>query len=199
MSWSRAWLDCSGGPRASGRRRPVTAGQASGRRVLEPGRCRVLVRSRARRPRSSSACSPPPSGAGWWDDLDRGQGAPTSDVIAQPAGTASRTSPSSACSASATTSSHRWPPRSTPQKHENLAVWTDGSPVWEKERLHHDFPFLYLRRSHPQHARAHPAGGFTRHRGDRAHSGEPSAPSLHRGPVLPAGRATGSASWSCRA
>jgi hypothetical protein len=36
-------------------------------------------------------------------------------------------------------------------KHWNVSAWLDGSPIWERDAYTRDeFPFLYLRRDHPQ-------------------------------------------------
>ena len=106
--------------------------------------------------------SPPEAAADWWEDLDRGKAAPLDDIILRP-------------------SKHKnqritffcvfrqrdeiFAPLAAPfqpQKHENIAVWIDGAPVWEKGAYTEDYPFLYIPKAHAQHAELMQLEEFTR-------------------------------------
>jgi hypothetical protein len=95
--------------------------------------------------------APSPVTAGWWDDLDKGEPVPLSDLIAEPRRWEGKVV-TFACVFHAPdnvfspyfTSFHA-------EKFLNFNAWKDGAPLWEQRAfLDDDFPYLYLRRDHPQ-------------------------------------------------
>ncbi len=89
--------------------------------------------------------------AGWWDDLDKGKSVSLGDVIAQP----DRYQDDlvtffcifhrrDEVFDSLATPFH-------PSRYSNVSAWADGAKVWEEDTFRHDFPFLYIERSHPAH------------------------------------------------
>ncbi len=106
---------------------------------------------------------PAPADAGWWDDLDKGEPVPLSDLIAEPRRWHTKVV-TFACIFHAPdnvyspyfTSFHA-------EKFLNFTAWKDGSPVWEQRAFHDDdFPYLYLRRDHPQGPELSRTAPFTR-------------------------------------
>ena len=103
-----------------------------------------------------------PARAGWWDDLDKGETARLSDLIAQPDRYRNQ-------DVSFFCVFHQvddvFNPLAKPfnaERYENLSAWTDGAPVWENDTFRHDYPFLYLRKSNPQYAQLANLPIFTR-------------------------------------
>ncbi len=104
----------------------------------------------------------PAAFAGWWDDLDKGEIARLSDLIAQPDRYRGQ-DVSFYCVFHQVDDVYN--PLTTPfnaERYENLAVWADGAPVWENESFRHDYPFLYLRKANPQYAQLANLAPFTR-------------------------------------
>jgi len=92
-----------------------------------------------------------PAAAGWWDDLDKGESVRLSDLVHEPRRWKDKVV-TFACI-------HHGPDQVfqpyftsfTPDKFLNFTAWLDGSPLWElRSYTDDDFPFLYLRRDHPQ-------------------------------------------------
>ncbi|MBL9087531.1 MAG: hypothetical protein JNM10_10345 [Planctomycetia bacterium] len=107
--------------------------------------------------------APSPAAAGWWDDLDKGEPVPLADLIAEPRRWEGKTV-TFACIFHAPdnvfspyfTSFHA-------EKFLNFTAWKDGSPLWEQRAfLDDDFPYLYLRRDHPQGPELSRLAPFTR-------------------------------------
>jgi len=107
--------------------------------------------------------APAPARAGWWDDLDKGEPVPLSDLIAEPRRWHTKVV-TFACIFHAPdnvyspyfTSFHA-------EKFLNFTAWKDGSPVWEQRAFHDDdFPYLFLRRDHPQGPELSRTAPFTR-------------------------------------
>jgi hypothetical protein len=89
--------------------------------------------------------------AGWWDDLDKGESVRLSDVFADPHAHRDRLL-TFVCILMGR--DEVFLPLQTPfnpQRHDNVAVWEDGTPVWEetafKEKIR---PYLYVEKRHPQ-------------------------------------------------
>jgi hypothetical protein len=93
----------------------------------------------------------PASAGGWWDDLDKGESVRLSDLVADPQ--AKRDGAVTFACVFRALDKVFFPyfTSFTPEKHVNVSVWLDGAPIWEREAYARDeFPFLYLRRDHPQ-------------------------------------------------
>jgi len=100
--------------------------------------------------------------AGWWDDLDRGVFVQLDDVVLHPSRYRDQIL-TFFCVFRQT--DQIFAPLAAPfqpQRYENLAVWPDGTPVWEKEAYTKDYPFLYISRAHPQHPEIVRMEEFTR-------------------------------------
>ena len=89
--------------------------------------------------------------ADWWDDLDRGNAAPLDDVITRPSRYQDQRITFFCVFRRRDEVFAPLAAPFQPQKHENLAVWRDGAPVWEKDAYKQDYPFLYIPKAHPQH------------------------------------------------
>lgn len=103
-----------------------------------------------------------PAHADWWDDLDRGKEVALDDIVLR----ASRYKDQRVTFFCIYRQRDQvFAPLAAPfqpQNHANLAVWADGTPVWEKKAYTKDYPFLYIKRSHPQHAELLQLEEFTR-------------------------------------
>ncbi len=90
------------------------------------------------------------AGPGWWGDLDKGAIVDLGDVIASPLRYDGKKITFFCIFRKQDTVFLQ---RGTPfnhQKYDNIAVWPDGSAVWDRAVYPKDFPFLYVRRAHYQ-------------------------------------------------
>lgn len=92
-----------------------------------------------------------PAHAGWWDDLDKGDAVSLSDLIAEPRRWSGKVVTFPCIHHGPDNVFQPYFTSFHAEKHLNFTAWKDGSPLWEKRAfLDDDFPYLYLRRDHPQ-------------------------------------------------
>jgi hypothetical protein len=99
----------------------------------------------------AGAVAPPARAGGWWDDLDKGDPVRLADLVADPHAKHEGAVTFPCVYRGLDKVFSPYFTSFTPEKHVNVSVWLDGSPIWEREAYTRDeFPFLYLRRDHPQ-------------------------------------------------
>jgi hypothetical protein len=101
--------------------------------------------------------------AGWWDDLDKGEPVRLSDLIAEPTRWQRKTVTFSCIFHAPDSVFQPFFTSFNAEQHVNFTAWIDGSPLWEVEAfLRDEFPYLYVRRDHPQWAELSRLPTFTR-------------------------------------
>jgi len=93
----------------------------------------------------------PEARAGWWDDLDKGEAVTLSDMIGEPRRWKDKVVTFACVFHAPDTVFQPYFTSFNAEKYLNFTVWVDGSPLWEQEAfVRDDFPYLYMRRDHPQ-------------------------------------------------
>src|SRR5690606_17484619 len=93
----------------------------------------------------------PAAHAGWWDDLDKGEQVKLSDLVAEPTRWQGKVVTFACIHHEPADIYSPYFTSFTPDKYFNFTAWLDGSPLWELDAFQRDdFPYLYLRREHPQ-------------------------------------------------
>ncbi len=95
--------------------------------------------------------APSSAHAGWWDDLDKGEPVKLSDLVFEPDRFKGKVVTFACIHHEPADIFSPYFTSFTPEKFFNFTCWLDGSPLWELEAFQRDdFPYLYLRRDHPQ-------------------------------------------------
>lgn len=99
----------------------------------------------------AAAAPAPLAEAGWWDDLDKGDQVKLSDLVAEPRRWKDKVVTFPCIHHAPDSVFQPYFTSFSADKFLNFTAWLDGSPVWEMESYtKDDFPFLYMRRDHPQ-------------------------------------------------
>jgi hypothetical protein len=91
------------------------------------------------------------AGEGWWGKLDEGEAVSLADIAAKPRDFLGRTV-TFACIKHKRTWPARFSPMTpfNPKRHDNLAVWPDGAPLWTERAFKNHLSFIYIERNHVQ-------------------------------------------------
>jgi len=93
----------------------------------------------------------PSAHAGWWDDLDKGEAVKLSDLVFEPDRFKGKVVTFPCIHHEPADIFSPYFTSFTPDKFFNFTCWLDGSPLWELDAFQRDdFPYLYMRRDHPQ-------------------------------------------------
>lgn len=87
---------------------------------------------------------------GWWGDLDKGLGVRLADVVQSPERFRGRLLTFPCVFHRVEREFNPLRTRFHVERYDNVSVWPDGAPLWQREAFAQDFPFLYVARAHAQ-------------------------------------------------